>query len=112
MGARGGVEMPEADMAACHAHLAKHYEQFDKEPPMMKLVELADLSRALLLPGALKEGRVLSSRNLERLKGALGVLQEILLAAEPLEDEKLLALTEYTMQRLRVAEREAYLITQ
>lgn len=33
MGGRGGVDIPEGDMAACHAHLAKHYMQFEKEPP-------------------------------------------------------------------------------
>lgn len=73
-----------------------------------QLDELAALSRALLLPGALKQGRVLSSRNLGRLKDALQVLNEILLAAEPPaedEDPKHLALT--VMQRLEIAKREA-----
>jgi hypothetical protein len=32
-GARGGVSIPEGDVAGVRAHLAKHYEQFGKEPP-------------------------------------------------------------------------------
>lgn len=41
MGARGGVDVPEGDMAGCHAHLGKHYAEFDKKPPEMKFLELA-----------------------------------------------------------------------
>ena len=36
MGARGGVNIPSADKAAVHAHLAGHYKAFGKEPPAMK----------------------------------------------------------------------------
>lgn len=36
MGARGGVKIPESDIAAVRAHLAKHYKAFDKEPPWEK----------------------------------------------------------------------------
>lgn len=106
LGGRGGVDIPDGDRRAVYEHLAKHYAQFDKEPPGFKFVELAAVSRALLADaGALKEGRVLSARNLERLKGALETLQEILLAAEPPdEDEKRLALT--VLRRLQFAERE------
>ena len=58
-----------------------------------------------------KAGRVLSTRNLNRLKEALGVLSEILLAAEPQEDDdekarRALALTEQIRMRLAIAERE------
>ena len=33
MGSRGGVNVPEKDLAAVKAHLAKHYRQFDLTPP-------------------------------------------------------------------------------
>lgn len=33
MGSMGGVEMPEEDVAAVKAHLAKHYRQFNLTPP-------------------------------------------------------------------------------
>lgn len=96
--------------AATVAAKLLYFGQVEKEITSDQLSELADLSRALLLPGALKTGRVLSSRNLERLKGALATLQEILLAAEPPvedEDPKDLALT--VAMRLQLAERELYL---
>lgn len=32
-GSRGGVDIPEGDVAAVKAHLAKHYKQFDLTPP-------------------------------------------------------------------------------
>lgn len=33
LGARGGVDIPREDRKGVYNHLAKHYEQFDKEPP-------------------------------------------------------------------------------
>ncbi|GIW70330.1 MAG: hypothetical protein KatS3mg101_1077 [Patescibacteria group bacterium] len=33
MGSRGGVDIPEDEWDAVYNHLAKHYVQFDKEPP-------------------------------------------------------------------------------
>lgn len=36
MGGRGGVDIPSADRAGVHAHLARHYGQFEKEPPPMR----------------------------------------------------------------------------
>ena len=32
-GARGGVELPSSDREDVYRHLAKHYEEFDKQPP-------------------------------------------------------------------------------
>lgn len=32
-GARGGVDIPEGDRKDVYLHLAKHYEEFDREPP-------------------------------------------------------------------------------
>ncbi|HVB33721.1 MAG TPA: hypothetical protein VNJ52_05025 [Patescibacteria group bacterium] len=32
-GARGGADIPEKDKHAVYSHLAKHYKEFDKEPP-------------------------------------------------------------------------------
>jgi HK97 family phage prohead protease len=61
---------------------------------------------------ALKAGRVLSARNLERLKTALDTLSEILLAAEPEEDDdekRLLALTEQLKRRTIAAQFDNYL---
>lgn len=70
--------------------------------------KLAQLDEILT---SLKAGRVLSARNLSRLKDALAVLNDILLAAEPPEDEaekarRHMALTEQILFRLAIAERE------
>jgi len=106
LGARGGVDIPDADRRAVYNHLSKHYAQFDKEPPDFKLIELARAAQGLD-PAALKVGRVLSSANIEKLKRALDTLNEVLSAAEPEDEpEKVALLTASVLTRLRLAERE------
>lgn len=39
MGARGGVDVPEADRRGIYDHLAKHYQEFDEEPPSFEAAE-------------------------------------------------------------------------
>jgi hypothetical protein len=39
LGARGGVDIPEADRRKVYEHLAKHARAFDKEPPEFKAAE-------------------------------------------------------------------------
>jgi len=39
-GARGGVDIPEKDKEGVYKHLAKHYEEFEKEPPEWKSRDL------------------------------------------------------------------------
>lgn len=39
MGARGGVQIPDKDRRGVYNHLAKHYKQFDKQPPSFEAVE-------------------------------------------------------------------------
>lgn len=36
LGARGGVDIPDGDRKAVYDHLAKHYAEFEKEPPEFK----------------------------------------------------------------------------
>lgn len=38
MGARGGVDIPDSDFDRVYNHLAKHYREFDKEPPEKEFV--------------------------------------------------------------------------
>jgi hypothetical protein len=56
MGARGGVHIPDEDRKPVYNHLAKHYEQFDREPPSFeKLEELREKANALEERGLLYE---------------------------------------------------------
>ena len=108
MGSMGGVDIPSGDRQAVYNHLAKHYGEFDKEPPDFKALEWFRLASAIPSPDALKAGRVLSAASLEKLKSALEALQALLTAAEPPdEDDPAKALTVHgLMARIAIAERE------
>ncbi|MBW1666723.1 MAG: HK97 family phage prohead protease [Deltaproteobacteria bacterium] len=41
LGARGGVDIPESDRRGVYEHLARHYRDFDEEPPEFKELEEA-----------------------------------------------------------------------
>jgi HK97 family phage prohead protease len=109
-GGRGGVDIPSGDEAGVYAHLARHYAQFDKEPPartgssgLVVGVNTFTVGQAGVLtfgggaqarvpaPGSVpavsateaKEGRVLSARNVERLKTNMASLRTVL---EELDD--------------------------
>lgn len=43
LGARGGVDIPDADKRGVYNHLAKHYEDFDESPPEFRFVEAQTL---------------------------------------------------------------------
>lgn len=47
MGARGGVDIPQADRGAVYRHLAAHYRQFEREPPELVEVLIANLEARL-----------------------------------------------------------------
>lgn len=107
-GARGGVDIPEGDRRKVYEHLARHYEDFGKEAPEFKVLEVKWGIEGIM---GMKEGRVLSSRNLERLKAALETLNEILLAAEPVEDEvEMVKAIDRLLMRAEIAEKELSLL--
>ena len=39
LGGRGGVDMPDDERRGVYNHLAKHYREFDKEPPEFRVVD-------------------------------------------------------------------------
>lgn len=107
----GVKEIPLDHLGKVYAHLSDHYKEYGKVAPSLQTVVVARTSSTILEnpDGYLKEGRVLSNSNLKRLKDALAVLTEILLAAEPQEDdEKNLALTLATLNRLTQAKILSY----
>jgi len=55
MGARGGVNIPDSDRRGVYNHLARHYKQFDKEPPDFKSVELLDSQDEMILDEILRD---------------------------------------------------------
>lgn len=106
-----GSNIPEVVRKAAYDHLAAHYNEFGETAPEYKIVQLVFAANAVQLHGK-KAGRVLSASNLDRLKEALAVLQDILQAAEPPEDPaKTAALTEQVLLRLAIAERDPILMS-
>lgn len=86
MGVNGKIDLGQ-DLQGVYKHLEKHYEQFGKESPSFKVVEFTALT-GLLTIEEFKVGRVLSERNLGRLKDAISVLTQVLLEAEPQVEEE------------------------
>ena len=110
LGARGGVNIPEKDKRGVYNHLAKHYKQFDKEPPEFKEyteLELKGLAYEGLIilnddivkedkkvdDDIVKEGRVLSEKNRKLIKEVItrmdelkSALEELYNASEPKKD--------------------------
>jgi len=67
LGSSGGVDIPDSDRRGVYNHLAKHYREFDKEPPEFKAVEDQTLKdSALMLDG---DGKI--KNVLELLTGQL-----------------------------------------
>jgi len=123
-GARGGVNIPEKDRKGVYNHLAKHYKQFDKEPPEFREYSEEELKEmfpevyeerlrqeSIDIEGtlkelkdeikSLKEGRVLSEKNrkliqnaISQMKEAIAALEELLGATEPPKEESVIDIEE------------------
>lgn len=102
-----GTDIPDGDRRGVYDHLAKHYGEFDKEPPEFRAYTAEELkalfpvdepeatsepvtevATASPTPVAQKSGRVLSRANEDRLRQAIQLLQEVVdqLEAQPEED--------------------------
>jgi len=75
MGARGGVDIPEKDIPGVKAHLAKHYREFDREPPWEKGITQGEIKDEIdyLITSIQSEG--LNDENKEL---AWGLVREIM----------------------------------
>ncbi len=108
MGARS-LSIPEDDIPGVKRHLARHYAQFDRTPPWEEEAGLACYLETLAtITGQLKESRVLSTADKEKVQSAidamsaaLDALNELLAAAEPGKTAHSALLLQ---QRLRAAE--------
>lgn len=92
MGARGGVDIPDSDRRAVYNHLAKHYDEFGKEPPDYKFVQLFSCVRDI------------RSANIAigKLADILGQLEQYLCVETHREEY---ALTQSLLTRLEIARR-------
>lgn len=106
--------MNERTVASKALALAPWLDAYQEHLPAEQYTMLTNLVQTVeraTRPEQLKAGRVLSARNLGRLKDALDVLTEILLAAEPPSaDEDAKALTDRIMVALKIHQAETYLL--
>lgn len=102
---QAGTQIPDEDRREVYAHLARHYAQFDKEPPEFRLAEElhalgADEIRGLFLEGEAdledyphqvehqeRVGAVLNARNRDDLEQAVSLIQGVLERAKKEEAE-------------------------
>ncbi len=75
MGARGGVDIPEADLPAVREHIARHYHQWGAQAPWEREEKMKVLLKALGLKEDAGEAEALEA--LTRLKGALSEVQAL-----------------------------------
>lgn len=90
------------DVEAVHAHLAKHYEQFGKEPPTLKSVRLAHAVQLDVVELTKGRGHLIV-KDVERIAEALASLNRLLTAEPPSKE----ALTEQLRLEIAVRERMA-----
>lgn len=93
LGARGGVDIPDDDRKAVYNHLAKHYAEFDKEPPEFRSTDeiisvyAEGKPKTQAEPGQ-KAGAVLSTKNKDRLTQARNLINEVLAEAGEGQDDE------------------------
>jgi hypothetical protein len=71
LGARGGVDIPDGDRRGVYDHLAKHYAEFDREPPEFKSIdEPAEVKGSESTPEPEPESDALSAEHIEKMYSA------------------------------------------
>jgi HK97 family phage prohead protease len=104
----GNIDLHSADRRATFDHLSRHFEDFGKEPPDVKLLEIAYSvkdARNLIAQGVdFKAGRMISAANeakirtvMDGLAAQLETLNELLGIAEPPAEETTEEVTEETV---------------
>lgn len=114
LGARGGVDIPDADRKKVYNHCAKYYKKAGKEPPEFKFYTEGELQKMFpeLYEGDIenteeKAGRRISKETAQKIREAINILQSLLddtsqdTADEPKGDK-----TEYDPDAIRGVIRE------
>ncbi len=79
MGARGGVQIPDADRRGVYNHLARHYGEFDREPP--EFAEVGDIMYT-------ESEKMFAKANRDKIREAIELLQSVIgTEAEEVEPE-------------------------
>lgn len=108
MGARGGLNIPDADRRSVYNHLVGHYKQFDKEPPDFKVIEFVQWSDEFLSDETLSEilaMRKLKDQEVDEVVSLISKLKTIFMSAEPQspdETQEGKALTAKMLRRLEM----------
>ena len=107
MGSRGGVDIPDGERKSVYNHLAKHYEQFGKEPPEFKALKLLwSIHDGIAIleqdPKAVYQGEVIFEK--------LVALDEMLRAEPPDEALTLKLNQEKLLRKLAIKRRQLSLI--
>ncbi len=88
LGARGGVNIPEKDKKAVFQHLAKHYKQFDKEPPELRSYSRAEADKIFDEPSPRRENINLDLPASEGLAFVLDQLKVLIARISSLQDTR------------------------
>lgn len=102
LGARGGVDIPENEMQGVYNHLAKHYAEFDKEPPEFRSILAVRSIITTDISSLLKSYYVCGYELVPLITG----LKQKLVEAEPQFVETNPALTSLVMMKLKILEHE------
>ncbi|MCK5019595.1 MAG: HK97 family phage prohead protease [Candidatus Peribacteraceae bacterium] len=116
LGARGGVNIPDADRKRVYNHLAKHYKEFDEEAPAFSDYSEAELKEMFgeEAEEEVKEEKLLITKSQKDLiANAIAALQELLEGSkgveEPENSDTTLVLSKDNAQRLQFLLRDSKL---
>lgn len=98
MGARGGTMIPEAEIQGTYDHLAKHYKELEKEPPVLKEYSAGEIkvieegkennenNKKGEVADENKAGRVISDANMQKLMAAMDAMNGAMATMKELMD--------------------------